>query len=91
MKVIPLGKQMLVELDDSEKEVWGVILPTEKKEKTRFGTVRECGDLVTKFQKDDRIIVHNYVGDPLYINKLRWYRPDHRLIHEDHVPARIEE
>jgi len=91
MKVIPLGKNMLMELDDPEEEAWGVSIPVKHREQTRLGTILEIGDKVTKFEKGDRVLIYNHYGDPLYLNKMRWYNPNHRLVHEDFVPARVSE
>lgn len=103
MKVVPIGKSILIELDSvQEREVRPGVWASEKHaEKTRFGTILALGDQVNRddegnpteerFKVGDRIIIGNHTGNYMIIYELNWINPDHRMITEYEIMGKLEE
>lgn len=66
MKVIPIGKRVLVKKDLQEtKTKGGIILPTEEGKEKSQGKVVQISPTLEGWKKDTQVLFGKYAGDPL--------------------------
>lgn len=105
MNLKVLGHRIYVRLDPvEEKQIRGIIVPRDHKERTRVGTIVSCGPEVgwdykaqefkaNRLNPGDRVLLSYYAGVTLQLVMEGWTDEDdtHRIIVEDEVLAVLED
>ena len=67
-----------------------VVLPEKHKEQTRVGTVIAVGDMVTRYEPGDRILMSYYTGTVLHLMQLDMRDERHRMMSEEEGLGTVE-
>lgn len=84
MKILPLGKRILIRSSNSEARTSsGIYIPTKKEE--NMGEVVSIGSEVTLVKEGDKVIYSNFAG-----NKVTSQAEELVIVEEKEVIAKIE-
>ena len=65
MEITPLGKNVIIEVDEREKEIGGIEIPEDRRRRSKTATVVKCGRDVVDLKDVDRIIIEPFAGNQL--------------------------